>query len=311
MHIVHLIDKQRTKMTRMYNTIDKINYCKHKIDYNVHKWTKMYWTLKWQECSPNWPKSLQNCQNAQRWTINYLVRVAVRGRPPVLQVAVTLLSNLSGDPTQAGGNYDFFFMSIQKGQWKNIVESSVYVIFLSLKFITLSSNRLLIIATSLMLQPLLATPAEKSWIEEVSWAPVSLLSLSWREKEHIVVYKSWRESYTYSIAYCRLQSNLSRKHGYEKSAHEASTLQVVTKKFLINLGLQRENTRLADTHPGGHTPRADTHTAGRHVHHWRPRIPPAETHRRRTHTAGRHRHTKADTHRWRTPRTVSDVFKKH
>ena len=176
----------------------------------------MYWTQKSQECSPNWPKSLQNCQNAQIWTINYLVRVAVRGRPPVLQVAVTLLSNLSGDPTQAGGNYDFFFMSIQKGQWKNIVESSVYVIFLSLKFITLSSNRLLIIATSLMLQPLLATPAEKSWIEEVSWAPVSLLSLSWRAKEHIVVYKSWRESYTYSIAYCRLESNLSRKHGYEK-----------------------------------------------------------------------------------------------
>ena len=30
----------------------------------------------------------------------------------------------------------------------------------------------------LMLQPLLATPAEKSWMEEVSWAPVSLRSLS-------------------------------------------------------------------------------------------------------------------------------------
>ena len=29
-----------------------------------------------------------------------------------------------------------------------------------------------------MLQPLLATPAEKSWMEEVSWAPVSLRSLS-------------------------------------------------------------------------------------------------------------------------------------
>ena len=35
MHIVHLIDKQRTKMTRMYNTIDKIDYCKHKIDYSI------------------------------------------------------------------------------------------------------------------------------------------------------------------------------------------------------------------------------------------------------------------------------------
>ena len=33
-----------------------------------------------------------------------------------------------------------------------------------------------------MLQPLLATPAEKSWMEEVSWAPVNLLSLSLPEQ---------------------------------------------------------------------------------------------------------------------------------
>ena len=30
-----------------------------------------------------------------------------------------------------------------------------------------------------MLQPLLATPAEKSWIDDVSWAPVRRRSLSW------------------------------------------------------------------------------------------------------------------------------------
>ena len=35
----------------------------------------------------------------------------------------------------------------------------------------------------LILQPLLATPAEKSWIEEVSLAPASLLSLSCTAKE--------------------------------------------------------------------------------------------------------------------------------
>ena len=74
------------------------------------------------------------------------VRVAVAARPPVLQVAVTLLSAL---PTPITAQY-CYSGPISAEYYRGI----------------------------LMLQPLLATPALKSWMLEVSCSPVRRLSLS-------------------------------------------------------------------------------------------------------------------------------------
>ena len=39
-----------------------------------------------------------------------------------------------------------------------------------------------------MEQPLFATPAEKSWMEDVSWAPVRRLSLSY---QHFIIFPEY------------------------------------------------------------------------------------------------------------------------
>ena len=55
-----------------------------------------------------------------------------------------------------------------------------------------------------MLQPLLATPAEKSWIDDVSWAPVRRRSLSWEVDQVKILsqYNPHNNLCLKSIRYC-------------------------------------------------------------------------------------------------------------